>query len=427
MELNFRLRYSKNTPSLGTLYARITVDGHRAPEKSLHIKVKKSEWNSKLQEIDHSSELALTTNALIIKIKDQANSALLYYKGRDEEISARKISEYIFGTKRTHKRLSDIYNDFEAMRRATANNSEETYIVYRRYLSRISDYFKLISHSNPFIYDITESNYLGLCAHLKVKYKRDYAAKISQFCRTLLIFAQSRGHITGNPSLLVTLSKEDSYDTTCLSLEQVKALAKLDIDSIALPPRTLELLHRERDSFVFCCFTGQHHIDYISKDYKLFERNGATWLSGFRVKSKEGARDKLYEFPLHPLAKMIIDKYGGIENLPVRKNAKRNQILKLLAAHAGIEINLCTKTARKTMANYLINDLLVRWETVAAVLGMKTTKYLKHYAKVKRESIEREVIHDVKPSLKKPVQFASDPLKQIHNQSHTQQNYVSNA
>jgi len=192
-------------------------------------------------------------------------------------------------------------------------------------------------------------------------------------------------------------------DTTHLELDDVKKLFEYDFSQLKIfPEKTLKVLEEERDAIVFCCFTGMHHIDYVSKRYEIFAHNGRWWLRGFRVKSAEGVLDKLYELPLHPIAQAIINKYRGIENLPIRDNSDRNKRLKLIASIVGIQINLTTKVARKTMAHYCLNILRMRQETVAAVLGLKSTKYLKHYARITSESIDAEM-HFTKPNVAVPV------------------------
>ena len=98
--------------------------------------------------------------------------------------------------------------------------------------------------------------------------------------------------------------------------------------------------------------------------------------------------------PLHPVALEIINRYGGVENLPTRNNTKRNLLLKTIAAHVGIEINLCTKIARKTFANYCLNNLSMRLETLAELLGHTSLDYVKHYAKITNVSIDKEMIFE---------------------------------
>ena len=164
-----------------------------------------------------------------------------------------------------------------------------------------------------------------------------------------------------------------------------------DFSTLQIPDITKKCLSEERDMFVWACYTGQHHGDYIQKSYEIFEYNGKMWLSGFRLKSEGGRKNKPYYMPLHPIALQILERYGSIEKLPVRNNSKRNVNLKVIAAYIGINQNLTTKVARKTLANYCLNDLSMRAETVAAVLGHSSTKHLKHYAKISNESICREM------------------------------------
>ena len=116
-----------------------------------------------------------------------------------------------------------------------------------------------------------------------------------------------------------------------------------------------------------------HHID------------GRIWLRAKRVKT-----GTLYTVPLHPIALKIIEKYGGIDKLPVKAAANRNEKLKQIATFCGLNILLTTKVGRKTFSNYAVNTQRMRFETVAAILGHKSTKFVKHYAQITEESIAAE-------------------------------------
>ena len=94
---------------------------------------------------------------------------------------------------------------------------------------------------------------------------------------------------------------------------------------------------------------------------------------------------------LHPIALSIIKKYGGIDGLPKRNNAQRNINLKLIAHYVGLRQHLTTKIARKTFASYCLNDLRMRLETVAAVLGHNSLNFVRHYAQINNRTIEDEM------------------------------------
>lgn len=405
MHLSILFFIRKSRSSLrATIYCRVTLNGQRAPAKSTHITIDPKAWDSKRQRVKPGDPKATTINARIIAIENSLNDTLLLYK---DQATAKKIAETVFPSRSSKRRgekedvrLSQMYRLYVDLKRATTNNSKSTFEKYEQYFRNVSWYFR----GDPKISDIREQHYLQFLIWLREKYKsKENQAKCAQFLRSLLNLAADRGYISGNPSTLITIKREDIPDTTHLDLNEVKALYEYDFSRLTLyPESTRKVLEEERDAIVFCCFTGMHHIDYVTKRYEIFQHNERLWLRGFRIKSIEGALDKLYEMPLHPIAESIINKYGGIDKLPVRDNSTRNKRLKLIASLVGIQINLTTKIARKTMAHYCLNILRMRQETVAAVLGLKSTKYLKHYARITSEAIDAEM-HFAKPNVSVPV------------------------
>ena len=177
------------------------------------------------------------------------------------------------------------------------------------------------------------------------------------------------------------------YDTAHLTITEVHNLVNADFSSLVIHEKTTQALREEADIFVFSCFTAQHHSDLKERNYELFKHptDGRIWLKGKRIKTGVA-----YSMPLHPIALAIVDKYGGINNLPVKANTNRNDHLKHIAIHCGIKIRLTTKVGRKTFANYALNTLRMREETVAAVMGLQNTKFVKRYAKITEESIAAE-------------------------------------
>ena len=382
MEVLFHLRYPKRDKSKATVYCRCTVDSVRGPEKSLNIRINRSDWNIAKQCITANSEAAQLQNARVNQIRQDFDRAYLELRKQETSITARKLIEAVFGNEKSVFRLSGLYKKFIERKKATTLNCEATYGGYdKRYnciVKKIGDVL---------VADITDDCFIKMILALKKDYSNDYAVKIGQLLRSLLDYAESKKIIDKNPTKDFRLERKDDYDTTHLDREELARLIAHDFEG-------KRLLSEERDAFVFCAFTGLHHADYSLRTYKLIQHNNRTWLCGFRKKSVSGKKDKTYEMPLHPVALEIINRYGGVENLPTRNNTKRNLLLKTIAAHVGIEINLCTKIARKTFADYCLNNLSMRLETLAELLGHTSLDYVKHYAKITNVSIDKEMIFE---------------------------------
>lgn len=391
MSVRFLLRYSAPSVKHSTLYVRTTVNGVRAPEKSLNIKILKSDWDSSKQIITAHTPDAQIYNARINQIKSRFDQAFYSLLQSKETITARKLQNKAFGEKTGFRTFQEAYDRFIAEKKVTTSISPNTVRAYNNYNRNISDFFNHLGNKNVLLHDVTEKVFLSMITWFKAKYSNDFTVKITQFFRSVFTYAVSKGMADKNPLTNIRLEKSGEYDTTHLSQNQVKKIAGFDFNALPLPNEFISLLDQERDAFIFTCYTGQHHSDYKTGNFRIEEYNGRTWLYGYRVKSKGGKKDKPYSIPLHPFALAVIAKYGGIDNLPRRHNAKRNLVLKNIAAYVGIEVNLTTKIARKTLADYCLNTLKMRQEVVASILGHSSTKFIRHYAAINNHSIDDEM------------------------------------
>jgi site-specific recombinase XerD len=401
MNIRFRGRSKRTDTEHVTLYVRVTIDGHRAPERSTNMKVARDEWEPKEQKITVKSLQSQLLNTRLTAIRTSFDDAYLELQRKGETITARKLIRMVFEPKAARPTIQSVYDQYVEEKRITSGISVQTYYNYSKYFNIISEYFENSRQKNALLEDITEKTLLSMFQWLKDRYAQDYAVKNAQFFRTLYTFAFSKGLVDHNPLHLVRLEKTGHYDTTHLTQDQVKQLAGFDFVEVPLPVDSIRVLAEERDAFVFCCFTGLHHADYHRAQFEVVNYNGRTWLKGYRVKSQGGRKDKPYSMPLHPLALAVIEKYGDIKSLPKRNNAKRNVLIKMIAAYVGLDVHLSTKIARKTFAHYCLNVLRMRLETVAAMLGHKSTHFVKHYTEIDNLSIDSEMQFDLPKGSKK--------------------------
>lgn len=394
----------------GKLYARITVNGERGPERSTGIKVSKGRWNSKTQQLATTDRESQQINVQLSKLKTMIYEARSDMERKGETITSRKLVEQVFDHQAIRYTLQNVYSLYTTESKTLKNLSHATYQTYDRYVRNTGKYFASIGRKEPLLDEITKDHFLAFINWLTDQYERDYAVKIAQFARSLFNYAESNGMIEHNPLTSIRLEKSNEYDTTHLTQEEVRKLAAFDFTKIKRPLDSIRVLEEERDAFVFCCFSGLHHTDYCKGAYTLEKILGRTWLSGYRVKSKGERKDKPYSMPLHPLALAIIEKYGGVAKLPKRNNAKRNRVLKEIAALVGLDLNLTTMIGRKTLADYCLNVEGMREEIVAAILGHSSTKFLKHYTKITNMSIDREMtFKDLKTTKKRATSTKKKP------------------
>ena len=136
-------------------------------------------------------------------------------------------------------------------------------------------------------------------------------------------------------------------------------------------------LDKIRDVFLFLCFTGLEWADltHLNKNDVQKNQDGQYFIRKPRIKT--GIE---YLSILHEDAVDLWKFYDG--QLPLMSAQKFNQYLKELAEVAGIDKKITTLTARHTYACYLLNSKTLPIETVAKMLGHKTTNQTRRYAKL---------------------------------------------
>ncbi len=150
---------------------------------------------------------------------------------------------------------------------------------------------------------------------------------------------------------------------------------------------------RNRDLFLFSCFTGICHKDMSTLTIKQLTQDseGDWWISSNRCKT-----DTQYVVKLLPMAFAILDKYRKVsssdklfDGMPQVHTI--NASLKRIARQCGIEKNITFHIARHTYATTICLMNGVSLETLSKMLGHKNITTTQIYAKVTQPMIDREV------------------------------------
>lgn len=202
---------------------------------------------------------------------------------------------------------------------------------------------------------------------------------------SLFKYGIREGAVTINPFSGIVLEWDKELDTTFLSDEEVEAIKKV---------KWSDRLQKVADSFLFMCYTGLHISDYIAvDDSATYFVDDVEFMKIRRVKTNIIAM-----FPVHSYAKHLIEKYGGVDKLPRISVQKSNDYLKFIAERIGTSKVLTNKTARKTFTNMALNEYNMSGDSVARMLGLTTTKLLKHYGSVSEKRIYAEWKDRVMPN-----------------------------
>jgi integrase len=401
VSVRFQLSNAKKPQT--SLKCLISVSGHRATEFVVCKGVTVKFWAQKLQKmLDDSAESRLINDKLsLIKLDIQKAEMRLRIDGKLVTAHSVKTAyleaagitpknQQAATVKPSRPTFQDCFDRFYERKAANKRKpvTDRTKESYFRYKSNLMDYTggryrKLYADELTHVWAESYLNWLIDSQGFTVNYANNNVNLI----KSVLKQAEETGLIDRNPIKGFSLSDTDNYDTTHLTMTEVEVIANADFGTFPISPETAHSLREEADCFLFTCFTGQHHSDLQKRAFEVFvhPQDGRKWVRDTRTKT-----GNVYLLPLHPIALGIIEKYGGIDKLPVKANAKRNTRLKQIATFCGINKLLTTKIGRKTFANYALNVQRMRQETVAAILGHKSSKYVKYYAKITEESIAAE-------------------------------------
>lgn len=193
-----------------------------------------------------------------------------------------------------------------------------------------------------------------------------------------------KGIIRANPFVEMKLTQVP-VKRDYLSLDEVRALQNLEELS--------EPMERNRDVFVFACFTGLSYSDLVSLkgSHIIVDPDGS--------KHIEKHRDKtgiLSYVPLLPTAEKILIKYsptGECKDFMWRilSNQKLNFALKELAVKAKIDKPLFMHLARHTFATTITLSNGVPLESVGKMIGHAGMKNLMIYAKIVNSKVKKDM------------------------------------
>jgi site-specific recombinase XerD len=152
-----------------------------------------------------------------------------------------------------------------------------------------------------------------------------------------------------------------------------------------------EMLHRVKDLFIYCCYTGLAYIDVTElKPANIITNvDGTKWIKTSRAKTETSV-----QVPLLRPALLILEKYMQQTEAQMRNtvfpwisNQEINRSLKIIAEVCGIKKHLTFHLARHTFATTvtLINGVPI--ESISKMLGHTKLSTTMIYAKVTQTKI----------------------------------------
>lgn len=392
----------------GFIQIRVTYNANRDELGSTHIDCRRSQWDQLNQCFKGKSIWALEQNRKLSLLKQRIEKLTADLERDNDELTTSLIKhafcnkprsrsgEGTMSERRTIFTLIDVcayHYQQQEKRHALGKITKATLDIQANYSANITDYLKATKRDKLPATSLNQEFMDDVALYLAdvEKFASTHIAKHLKFLKQAMKWALERQMILKNPLASYRVETNDEEpDTTHLTIEQLQRLISFNFLEMGrtgkLHPAAAESLDKERDAFVFNCFTGMHHCDYTSKLFKIEkDPRGDHWLIGKRQKTKKEFFLKLLEPGV-----AVLKKYGeSLEALPVKSNQKRNDSLKLIAAYVELPVRLSTKIARKTFADLALNEMLIPADDVATMLGLTSTERLKHYARPRRNRLAR--------------------------------------
>ncbi|MCF2498412.1 site-specific integrase [Dyadobacter chenhuakuii] len=374
MRVRFILRKARlNKVGQCPLDCHIRVNGIPSTPFSTSIMVAPAKWDSKFQRVKGGTDYVHSVNKKLDQIRIDLENIRDINLARGRKLTAREIIDIYHGKRESSVNYITLsqrkIDDLKAHNRsaATIQIHKKCHLYLLRYLKE-----------NLPVEDIERRHVDGFWQYLKDKgYHNDYVNKTVANCISLFKFAIKKGFADQNPFAGVSFTWKNEVDLTYLDESEIKKLKTITWS---------DPLQRVVDSFLFMCHQGMHIADYQKlTDDHLSSVKQVQWIRIGRTKTKVQAN-----IPLHSEAAKILAKYGGLSNLPKLSGQKSNNYLKIIAERIGTEKHLTNKIARKTFMNMCINDYGMSDESVAAMLGHTSTRFVKKYGAVSQQRIISE-------------------------------------
>lgn len=193
-----------------------------------------------------------------------------------------------------------------------------------------------------------------------------------------------KGVIRANPFSEMALTQKP-VQRDYLVMDEIKALQELT--------GLTESLERNRDIFLFACYTGLSYSDLLTlkRHHIIVDPDGTKHIEKHREKT-----GVMSYVPLLPAAEKILLKYSPTKDCrdfqwKICSNQKLNASLKVIAIQAKISKTLFMHLARHTFATTVTLSNGVPLESVGKMIGHSGMKNLMIYAKIVNTKVKNDM------------------------------------
>jgi len=389
LNLSFILRTSYKFPNdEHPIVMRIKYRGSKK-DITIGLSVKADHWISGSGCVTPQAKKAGTINQQLKDTAYKAKSVFEKLKATHGDFTLEELVDRIKGNETAPESLMEYVESKikEYQSRVGMDLALSTFYKYQRTKNYLYDFLEE-KHSirNIPVSRVDEAFIEAFFTFLRRNKKNSHNSSVAlnNCFKTILNEPVKRGVLRYNPFTRVSLSQVP-VKREYLTIEEIRALQELTGLS--------EAMERNRDIFVFACFTGLAYSDIASlkASHIIIEPDGSKHIEKYREKT-----GILSYVPLLPAAEKILLKYSPTVDCrdftwKITSNQKLNKSLKDIAQKSGINKNIFMHLARHTFATTVTLSNGVPLETVGKMIGHSGMKNLMIYAKIVNNKVKKDM------------------------------------
>jgi Phage integrase SAM-like domain len=410
--LIWRLSKGKNkiVERFGSINYIFRYDGKHQFERATGMKCLKEEWDSPNQKF--VGENAKMRNLQLLHVINLLEQQVMSFTLTG---STKLLGQPVYTSPCQHKRtlklsrtlieVVDEYNDFQSekirrfgQKKHLGNIEESTYNTYlKRRDCLLIPFLRLYRLEDIKITDVDVKFLERFDIWITSQPTKDgrsrgqgYATKGVKYIKTVMNFAVKEGYLENN--------KGNFYKTQKESPKPVKTLTKADIEKLESCEFMSKGEEKALDMFLFANETMLHYGDYmqLTENHIKTDRDGQKWLVKSRKKAIQEDR-QVQRVPLSDKAMSLINKYGGIENMPKMTNGCVNEWLKIIANRVNLDKYVMFKMGRSAAISHAFNEKGMRGESILILAGWTTPRELITYLEPDLGNLKNEFLTPINP------------------------------
>lgn len=402
----FYMRKSSVEGKTGILHVRVSVNKKVICVNSVKsIRMNPEQFDHKRQKPYPNGEMSLPCAMFINELNKAINIAHIECEQKGVLLSRQRIKRVLTGAEGKTFNIvpfihtfTSAFDDFLAEKKPLIGKllSMNTYKLKSRYRNFADKALRAIGLADQPLINFTSQDIEAFQNQLVKKYAVGTVERSMAVFDNVFDHAVKRGWISINPCDEVKFVREKDSERDLpvwLTESELLRLAALNLEGTK---------EEYRDAFLFCAWTGlavgdymlinpatrQHILDQARSPKKIVPASLEKTSLGTFLKGRRKKTGTEFRVPLGPEALRIIDKYGGLENLPFR-TANSGKVLNELMKTLGIKKTIRFHCARKSFANFLLNEKLVNPFYVILIMGWKNLEETKPYARIMEETLHR--------------------------------------